>query len=112
MWCDGIGYEKWMEKFSDNKIVKSELFSYSHEWARQNAQSGDSFIIITDFNESKDCPFVLHCTLYRDGNYSDVRGTTKNFKDVLEGFEYSTYNVEVLPTLELFNSRLEEFGML
>jgi hypothetical protein len=53
----------------------------------------------------------MHCCLYRDGKYVDVRGETDDLDDVLDSFDYGEFNYEEYNDLKAFNRRMRKLGV-
>lgn len=111
-WCEGLSFEEWEDKYDYNEEVMSYLHGKCHEWARVNSSKRDLFVVITEYREEMGCLCVMHCCLFRNSHYVDVRGATVSFADVLEAFDYGEYDVEVYHTLGEFNTRLKDLGVV
>lgn len=85
MWCKGMSYEDWEDTVSEETLTY--LHGKCNEWAIQNYQNGDSFLVIYGLNEYFEVAFLIHCCLIRNGMYVDVRGETDDYDTVLESFD-------------------------
>lgn len=102
MWCNGLDLEEWLEDVA-TEDEQFALHGNCHQWVKEHFQEGDEILIITALDDDYDFDHIVHCFLYRDDMFIDVRGQTPCFEDVMEGFddyyedwsgEYNCYNLK------------------
>lgn len=109
MWCDGLSQEEWEEKHSTEPDY---LHGYCESWVIDHYQLGDKCVAITEVREWGGPRCLMHSCLLRNDVFVDVRGETMDFQNILDGFDYGEYNVEVYDTLKRFKNRMRKLGVL
>lgn len=107
-WCDGLDLEDWEEEHDDESIY---LHGCCDDWLNEHYQPGDKCIALTEYSYEIKRLCLMHCCLYRDGKYVDVRGETDDLDDVIDGFDYGEFNYEVYDDLKAFNRRMRKLGV-
>lgn len=98
--------------FKDEDDLTEEELNYLHgrcdDWVRNNFQQGDIIIVETEWDYDIDAQALLHCCLFRNGMYIDVRGETSDYNDILDSFDYDEDDLKYdFNSLDEFNSFLK-----
>lgn len=64
------------------------LHGSCHQWVLDNYMPGDKIFVITDYDYDIEDYALVHCGIYRDNQYIDVRGCMDDIDEVLEEFDY------------------------
>ena len=108
-WCEGLSLKEWEEKHENNDKINMYLHGYCQTWAVMHFRKGDSIQCIMEDRSGK--PGLMHCLLVRHNKYMDVRGTTDDFAEVLDGFDYGEYWVQNFDDLKEFNQFCKEMKL-
>ena len=111
MWCNGLSFEKWEEENDSNYEIISYLHGRCDKWVNMNYQKGDRCIAITEFRDEVGSLCLMHSCLLRNGKYVDVRGETESLNNIIEGFDWGEYAVEMYNSIEEFNLRMKQLGL-
>ena len=91
------------------------LNGYCHFWALDHFQPGDHIVCLID-SEGGELDLMdailVHCFLKRDNFYVDVRGSTEQIKDILEGFEYGDTDQYSFSDIDEFKSLMHEMRIV
>lgn len=110
MWCEGLTQEEWDEKY-DDAMETEYLHGLCHEWLNAHYQDGDECLAIMEIRDgNRLC--LMHCCLKRGCEYIDVRGNTDDFYAVIDAFDYGHFDVEIYDSLEEFNNRMRQIGVI
>ena len=89
------------ESFRDEDLLTDEEMDYlhgkCHKWVLENYKPGDKIYLITCYDLEIQERALVHCGLYIDGKYVDVRGDEDDIDEVLDGFDYGPeLDVEII----------------
>lgn len=107
MWCEGLTFEQWEDKYDHDEEVMQYLHGKCHEWVNKHYQIGDTCIAILEEREGIDTMCLLHSCLLRDESFIDVRGETRDFNDIIEAFDYGDFEIVAYDNLEGFNDLMK-----
>lgn len=106
LWCEGLDFEDWEEKYEDDDNIMDYLHGNCHLWVENNYQEGDKCVAILEEREGFDTMCLMHACLLRDSKFVDVRGATSDFNAILEAFDWGDYEVVECDSLEQFKGIL------
>jgi hypothetical protein len=109
MWCEGLDFEDWEEKYDYDEKVMGYLHGNCEKWVIENYQEGDIPVAVLEDRESG--VGLMHSFLKRNGMFLDIRGETEDFGDVLEAFDYGEYRVVEYPNLQAFAKEMNDIGL-
>lgn len=111
LWCDGLSFDDWSNKYDEDEEVNKCLYGYCHQWVINHHQEGDRCVALLESREGFNTMCLMHACLIRDGKYLDVRGATSDFDDILEAFDWGDYEIVECDSLEQFKGVLESINI-
>ena len=110
MWCGGLNFDDWYEKY-EQICEQDYLHGYCDEWVLKNFKNGDKVVAILEERENIETLCLLHTCLLRNEMFLDVRRETKNFNDILDGFDYGIFDVVELENVKDFKKLMKNIGV-
>lgn len=88
------------------------LHGLCHEWLMQNILPNDKVFMVSDYDEDLECEVLVHCGIYRDKHYIDVRGVFADEDSMLSVFDYGPdMEINIMDYSE-FLKQLTGFGLI
>lgn len=100
-----------LEEELENLKLDIYLHGICHQWVKENYKENDEIIILTEIDYETGRIFLIHCCLFRNEEYLDVRGNTNDLEEVLEGFDYYNYEENKINNLEEFMKIINDLGI-
>lgn len=101
---------------ADGNIVKESgeddenLHGRCHKWAWDNWQEGDSFFVLTEWDDELGQEALMHCGLIRNGVFMDAQVQSTNIDDILDNFDYGDFDFQAMGRDE-FRDFCIDFGL-
>jgi hypothetical protein len=107
LWCEGLSFDDWSDKYDEDEEVNKYLYGYCHQWVINHYQEGDKCVALLESREGFNTMCLMHACLIRDGKYLDIRGATSHLYDILEAFDWGDYEVVECDDLDSFKDILK-----
>ena len=102
-----IEEDKWKKADLLTEEKERLLHGDCPEFVKENYQEGDKIICVLEWDENVSRECLMHSFLNREKQFIDVRGTTRNFDDVMDAFDFGEYREIELTNLNDFVEFLE-----
>ena len=87
---------------------KDYLHGNCDVWVNNNFRYNDTIIAFIEYDYEIDSCALLHCCLYRNGQYLDIRGELNTIDDVLDDFDYGDFVTLEFSDLDSFKEFLND----
>ena len=85
-----------------------QLHGLCHQWCIDNFKVGDEIVALTEYDDDIEDDALLHCYLFRNNEFGDVRGFTDNFEEMMEDFDYYDFTEWSFKNVTDFKNFLDE----
>lgn len=85
-----------------------QLHGLCHQWCIDNFKPGDEIVALTEYDDEIEDDALLHCYLFRNNKFGDVRGFTDYFEEMMEDFDYYDFTEWSFKNVTDFKNFLDE----